>query len=174
MTLPLPPLRPGWLIAETNQLAGASLDAFLNRLSNSHWNVLRYPSCAIEDLAHPCDILFVDLIKYDSCTKLEGSVKDARRRSIPILFHGSARLIDRSIDRFQIRPMLLSPADLIHWWGPERMDEELIRNTPPLPITSIMLGRLWAIVETSHTMGLAAMAHRSCDHARQNPRCSKC
>ncbi|WP_193170272.1 Rossmann-like domain-containing protein [Nisaea nitritireducens] len=47
------------------------------------------------------------------------------------------------------------------------MDEELIRTTPPLPVTSVTLGRLWAIVETSESMGLAAMAHPLSDASHQ-------
>lgn len=158
MILPLPRLQPGWLLSEADDFDGASLDVFLARLSDCRWKVQRVPG-ASEDLGDAGDLLFIDLTKASIPAALDEIVGSAFHHSIPILFHGPADLITKVSHRLHLRPMLLTPGDLPHWWGPERMDEELIRTTPPLPVTSVTLGRYWAIVETSQSMGLAAMAH---------------
>ncbi len=158
MILPLPRLQPGWLLSETDDFGDASLDAFLARLSNNRWNVLRLTGTS-RDLNDAGDLLFVDLTKDKIPAALDETVGNALKQSVPILFHGPAELITKMSKRLFMRPMLLTPGDLPHWWGPERMDEELIRTTPPLPITSVTIGPYWAIVETSQSMGLAAIAH---------------
>ncbi|MEO9903566.1 DUF364 domain-containing protein [Nisaea sp.] len=158
MILPLPRLQPGWLISETNDPEDASFDAFVARLSNNRWNVLRLPGTS-RDLADAGDLLFVDLTTEKIPAALDETIGNALKQSVPILFHGPAELITKMSKQLFLRPMLLTPGDLPHWWGPERMDEELIRTTPPLPITSVTLGRNWAIVETSESIGLAAMTH---------------
>lgn len=160
MILPLPRLQPGWLLSETDDFEGTSIDVFLARLFDRRWNVLRFPG-ASTDLPEAGDLLFIDLTKTGIPAALDETVGNALKQAIPILFHGPADLIATISHRLCLRPMLLTPMDLPHWWGPERMDEELIRNTPPLPVTSVTLGRYWAIVETSQSMGLAAMAHPS-------------
>lgn len=160
MILPLPRIQTGWLLTETDDFEGASLDAFLARLSDRRWRVLRFP-CAPNALARSCDLLFIDLTRISPADALDEAVGNALKHAVPILFHGPADLISKTSNRLSLNPEVLTPGTLAHWWGPERMDEELIRNTPPLAITSITLGRSWAIVETSQSMGLAAMAHPS-------------
>tara|TARA_E500000305_G_scaffold2246_1_gene2154 strand:- start:1223 stop:2284 length:1062 start_codon:yes stop_codon:yes gene_type:complete len=160
MILPLPRLQPGWLLSETDDFEDASIDVFLEHLSNRRWNVLRL-SGAPRGLTGADDLLFIDLTNADIPAALDETIGVAIERSVPVLFHGPAELITKISKRLRLRPMLLTPGDLPHWWGPERMDEELIRSTPPLPITSVTLGRYWAVVETSQSMGLAAIAHSS-------------
>lgn len=167
MIFPLPRLQPGWLLSETDEFAGTSPDVFLARLSDRRWNVLRF-SGASKDLGDAGDLLFIDLTTSGPPAALDRAVGYALKHSVPILFHGPANLITRVSQQLSLRPMLLTPGDLPYWWGPERMDEELIRNTPALPVTSVTLGRDWAIVETSQNMGLAAMAHPSSEASDQS------
>ncbi len=166
MIFPLPRLQPGWLLSETIEFAGTSLDVFLARLSDRRWNVLRF-SDASKDLGDTGDLLFIDLTASGIPAALDKALENALKHSVPILFRGPANLITWISNQLSLNPMLLTPGDLPYWWGPERMDEELIRNTPPLPLTSVTLGREWAIVETSQSMGLAAMAHPSSEVSDQ-------
>lgn len=162
MTLPLPSLRPGWLLSETKDFGGLSARDFLARLGQQRWRVEHFP-CASDSAVRDCDLLVIDLPITDPDAEgvLDETVSTAVLNAVPVLFHGPAALIATIGRRCRLSPVPLTPDELPHWWGPERLDEELIRNTPSLPITSVTLGRYWAAVETRDTMGLAAMAHLS-------------
>ncbi|MEQ8332888.1 DUF364 domain-containing protein [Nisaea sp.] len=162
MMLPLPGLQPGWLLSESDHFGDPSPRDFLTRLDRRRWRIERFPSESPGD-ALDCDLLFIELpIKEpDVDAALNETVSVAIKNSVPVLFHGPAALLATIGRRCGLAPVPLTPDELPYWWGPERMDEELIRNTPSLPITSVTLGRYWAAVETGGSMGLAAMAHRS-------------
>ena len=166
MIFPLPRLQPGWLLSETVDLGHPSVATFLQRLSDNRWQVLRLPY-ACPELPRQSDLLFIDLAAAGIPDSLDEAVENALKNAVPVLFHGPAALITQISRRLRLSPLLLKPDDLPRWWGPERMDEELIRNTPPLPVTSVTLGRYWAIVETHDSMGLASMAHSTSGIADQ-------
>lgn len=159
MIFPLPRLQPAWVVSETDEAGNRPVSTFLGHLVDRNWKVVCLDSVKCHQVAE-CDLLFVDLTKIDHTPMRDESIRTALGASIPLLLYGPAAMISNVSHRLGIAPALLTSNQVSHWWGPERMDEELIRNTPKSPITSITLGSHWAVVETKESMGLAAMAHR--------------
>jgi hypothetical protein len=150
--LPLPRLTSAWVISETEDGTTGSADDFVRRLKDRRWSVAILGS----DILSPGqDLAFLDL-EADSRPadhELPPVFEAAKKYGIPLLLRGSA---SHSALRV-LRPQPVLPERLFQWWGPERMDEELIRNVPPLTITRVTAGARWAMVETEETVGLAAM-----------------
>lgn len=156
--IPLPRLLPAWVISETEDSAGPTAQKFLDRLSRRRWSVaLLEPGAAFPE--DPFDLAYIDLSELSGHAEpaIRPLIDAARERGVPLLIRGPASLLSVSAGSDGRRPSPILPERLFDWWGPERMDEELIRNTPDLEVTGITAGLRWAMVETATSVGLAAM-----------------
>lgn len=153
--LPLPLLPPGWIIPETVGMGvPTGPDRFLARLRRRGWKIST-PSATTFDTS---DLLFVDIEKdAPSLSSLPDLIQAARARHLPVLVNGPASLIPEFEAGSDFRVTPLHGDRLQRWWGPERMDEELVRNLPDRLITRVTIGLRWAMVETEESVGLAAM-----------------
>lgn len=71
-------------------------------------------------------------------------------------------------DDFADRPTTMlraEPSALWRWWGPYRIYEELIRGVPEVPVSRIVIGTNWTLVEGPDGCGLAHSP------ARDSPGC---
>lgn len=150
--LPLPRLTPAWVISETENGVESSATGFVRRLEDRRWSIAMLGS---DTLSPKHDLAFLDLEadRRPADHELPPLFEAAKNYDIPLLLRGSAGL--PSVQTLRPRPVL--PERLFQWWGPERMDEELIRNLPSIPVTRVTAGPRWAMVETEATVGLAAM-----------------
>lgn len=150
--LPLPRLAPAWVISETEDGDAKSAAGFVRRLKDRRWSVALLGS---EKVLPQHDLAFLDL-EADSGPadhELPALLQTARNLDVPLLLRAPA---DAPAIRV-LRPHPVLPERLFQWWGPERMDEELIRNVPAIPVRRVTAGSRWAMVETEESVGLAAM-----------------
>jgi len=154
--LPLPRLTPAWVISETEVDREASAAGFVGRLQARRWSVAMLgPDIPSE--RHDLALLDMEKPGRPADRDLPALFGQIRTLGIPLLLRGPAGLLESVPAIRALRPLPVLPERLFQWWGPERMDEELIRNIPPFTITRVTAGARWAMVETENTVGLAAM-----------------
>ncbi|WP_420404622.1 Rossmann-like domain-containing protein [Nisaea sp.] len=166
--LPLPRLTPAWVISETEDGAARTAAEFVRRLQARRWRVT---SPGSEALSKEHDLAFVDLGAAGPLSghELSALFEQAGKLDIPLLLTGPASLLADLPVLSDLRPLPVLPERLFQWWGPERADEEMIRNLPPTPITRVTAGQRWAMVETENTVGLAAMPLLASGQASDTP-----
>lgn len=156
--LPLPLLPPAWLIAEADSDTPRAADAFIAGLRKRHW-IVTEELPTTNPSSPPADLICLSLttgILRDS-VEFSDILHEVANAGTPLLLKGTTRRLYEFVASAGVEPLVLLPHQVPGWWGPERMDEDLIRNTPALPVTRVTAGERWAMVETEDSVGLAAM-----------------
>lgn len=154
-----PPLLPtGWIVPETiSSRSPSSAEGFLNGLSRRGWYVVR-PTVSLPDVPDNADLVVLDsdreILPREQMVFV---IETAARLHKPLLLTGDPDIV-ATYEEIAGKPVSpLHGGRLRDWWGPERMDEELIRNTPSDAVTRVTVGLRWTMVETERSTGLAAM-----------------
>lgn len=148
-------LPPALVIGSAPPETRAALARFSVRLSARGWRIATLPADRLDPSAAAADLAICDAIGRDP--EDFPYLSPAGARATPMLVAVEPARLCAWRAKLGDRTEAIFAEDLWRWWGPERMQEELIRTTPPVPVADIVVGARWVAVETESGFGLAAM-----------------